>query len=295
MMDILGQYPPDTDDNVWTVVFVESETGYIYIHHLKSQKQNAKEFETIALPAWLRKRNELWKGRSPDTNLRGIVRSDDPDPTKLRANNAKVFKASQEFYNSHSITYEACAPGNDDHVGKAEAAIKSLQRMALVSMGGAKLDMTYTDANGKSRSLFSHALDMAAHVKNMWPYRPNKLTPPYEAATGKKIPQIAWDSLRVPFVSAYCKQDATNSRQRKFRVGIFIGYGPRGTYKVFYPDRLALRAGRRKGPKADVYRYEKNIVWDESGVLGLKSYDSTESIPYSTARNPYRLNKSIRA
>jgi hypothetical protein len=37
MMDILGQYPPDTDDNVWTVVFVESETGYIYIHHLKNK------------------------------------------------------------------------------------------------------------------------------------------------------------------------------------------------------------------------------------------------------------------
>ena len=266
MMDILGQYPPDTDDNVWTVVFVESETGYIYIHHLKSQKQNAKEFETIALPAWLRKRNELWKGRSPDTNLRGIIRSDDPDPTKLRADNAKVFKASQEFYNAHSITYEACAPGNGDHVGKAEAAIKSLQRMALASMGGAKLDTAYKDANGKSRSLFSHALDMAAHVKNMWPYRPNKMIPPYEAATGKEIPQITWNSLRVPFASAYCKQDATNSRQRKFRVGIFIGYGPLGTYKVFYPDRLALRAGRRKGPKADVYRYEKNIVWDESGA-----------------------------
>ena len=57
MMDILGQYPPDTDGNVWTVVFVEAMTGYIFIHHLKSQKQHAKEFEAIALPAWLRTRN----------------------------------------------------------------------------------------------------------------------------------------------------------------------------------------------------------------------------------------------
>jgi hypothetical protein len=32
-------------------------TGYIFIHHLKSQKQHAKEFEAIALPAWLRTRN----------------------------------------------------------------------------------------------------------------------------------------------------------------------------------------------------------------------------------------------
>ena len=51
MMDILGQYPPDTDGNVWTVVFVEAMTGYIFIHHLKSQKQHAKELETIALQA----------------------------------------------------------------------------------------------------------------------------------------------------------------------------------------------------------------------------------------------------
>jgi len=150
MMDILGQYPPDTDDNVWTVVFIEAKTGYIYIHHLKSQKQHAKEFETLALPAWLRKRNELWKKRGCEKNLRGIIHHE-PDPTKLRADNAKVFKASQEFYNNNSITYEACAPGNDDHIGKAEAAIKSLQRMALASMGGAKLDMTYKDANGKTR------------------------------------------------------------------------------------------------------------------------------------------------
>lgn len=259
MMDILGQYHPDIDGNVWTVVFVEGKTGYVYIHHLKTQKQ----FETHALPAWLEKRRELWGLRDLETNLRGIIGD---RVTKLRADNAKVFKHGTSFYSANAIIYEACAPGKDDHVAKAEAAIKTLQRMALASLGGAKLDLTYTDANGTSRSLYSHALDMAAHMKNMWPYHSNDMTPPYEAATGKPIPKITWDSLRTPFASVYCKKDTTNSRMEKFRVGIFVGYGALGTYKVFYPDRLALRAGKRRGPQSDVYRLEKNIVWDESGA-----------------------------
>ena len=70
-----------------------------------------------------------------------------------------AWSRSPERHVYRRFLYPDAAPGKDDHVAKAEAAIKTLQR------------------------------------------------PPYEAATGKPIPKITWDSLRTPFASVYCKKE----------------------------------------------------------------------------------------
>ena len=282
-VDLLGPYHPSMDDERYTAVFVESYSGIIHIVHLKHKNDYVKN----ALPSWMefRKRNlELYgtQGEHKTFRLQALehseLKEDFPDTevkyTNLRMDNAKELCgiAAKKYYNTWKILFQTCSAGNDDHASRAEIAIKTIQRMALSALFGAKLDVVFNDTQKKKRSLFTYALDMAVMTKSYLPYAGNSGITPYEAIRGRPPTQMEIDSLRTPFATVYCKMVTTNARQRKFKIGIMVGYDSMGKYKVFFPHKLQLRATARKH-RTLVIRSEKHIVWDESMTHTVHRFD----------------------
>ena len=286
-VDLLGPYHPSLDDKRYTAVFVESKVGDIFIVHL----QHKNDFVKYALPAWMKHRNqnlELYaydrKEANPQSGivLQGILhpdlKEDFPEEeikyTKLRMDNARSFtsKAAMKYYDEKKLIFQTCGAGADDHAYRAEAAIKTITRMALSSLFGAKLDVVFTDANKKTRSLFTYALDMAVANKHYLPYSGNQNKSPFEAIRGRLPTTLEIKSLKTPFATAYCKTDTTNARQKKYKIGIMVGYAELGKYKIFFPHRLKLRATKGKH-RTLVVRPEKHIVWDESMAHTVNRFD----------------------
>ena len=255
--DILGPFHPNLEGEKYTTIFVESKTGDIYHHHLKKRS----DFHSKALPGWHTHRDKMLKG-TPAVTLFGILRPKEKW-TKLRGDNAREFLCATAFYDKHKVEFETCAAGDNDHVGKAEIAIKHIQRKSLSLLFGAKLDLIYEDDRKVKRSFFSYAIDMSVEIKMMLPYAGNNHRTPFEAVKGRKPTDLELAWLRTPFCTVYCKKETTNSRERKHEIGIFIGYSAMGKYRIFYPWRLKLKAKKYAGQTKVIFE-EKQIVWDES-------------------------------
>ena len=116
--------------------------------------------------------------------------------TNLRMDNAKSLcsNGAKKYYTDNKIIFQTCSAGKDDHAHRAESAIKTIQRMALSSLFGAKLDVVFNDANGKQRSLFTYALDMAVATKRHLPYAGNNHMTPFEAIRGRKPTKLEIDN-----------------------------------------------------------------------------------------------------
>lgn len=282
-VDLLGTYHPSMNDERYTAVFVESYSGVIHIVHLKTKNDYVKK----ALPEWMEKRKrdlELY-GKRGDQHKYRLQALEHPEfkeefsdenikYTNLRMDNAKEFcgKAAMNYYSSNKVIFQTCSAGKDDHASRAEIAIKTIQRMALSALFGAKLDVIFKDARGRTRSLFTYALDMAVATKMYLPYAGNNGITPFESIRGRPPTQLELNSLRTPFATAYCKVDTTNARQKKFKIGIMVGYDSMGKYKIFFPHKLQLRATAKKH-RTLVIRSEKHIVWDESMSHTVNRFD----------------------
>ena len=283
-VDLLGPYHPSLDDERYTAIFVEHRIGDLFHQHL--MKKN--DYTKLALPGWMEYRKQclqLYNREKPGSILlRAITNpqlkndfSEDDEAikyTRLRADNAGSLteKPAKAFMKKNNVILETCAAGSDDHASQAEAAIKAIQRMSLCALFGAKLDLIFLDANKKKRTFFTYAIDMAVAIKKHLPYAGNGRKSPFEAIRGRPATELEIRSLRTPFSTAYCKVDTTNARQKKYKIGILVGYDIMGKYKIMFPHRLKLKAQKRKH-RTMVIRSEKQIRWDESLTHTVNRFD----------------------